>query len=363
MTDKRARVLSTIFALSWLGILAIYIQDILSPHPQVHNIPTFLPLLGTYVTVYALFWIWGIYTERVAVRAVLVATLVVLNTVMFLVSGDAAGSLFTYGVVVAGAAFPWRYSLVAVVLITTEVLVGAHSSDNDWIKAGAVALQELLFGLGTVAVSVLIRTIIALREARDDLARLAIAGERIRFARDLHDLLGHSLSVVVLKSELAQSLLERDPRRAAQELREMEQVARDALRDVRAAVTGYRQTNLASELYGAREMLESAGIACRLEEQSGPLPEATESALAWAVREGATNVLRHSQARECLVRLTREDDVAMLEIVDDGLGAGDTGTGNGLRGLGERVEAIGGEVVAGRDNGRGFRLTVRVPAT
>lgn len=362
MTERRVRILGTIFALSWLGILALYVQDMLSPHPQIQHVTTFLPLLVGYVAIYAVFWTWGIYSARLLARAALVAALLMANTVMVVVGGDTAGGIFTYSVVVAGAAFSWRVSLVAVTLITLEVLLGEHSFSNDWIKAGSTALQEVLIGLGTIGAAVLIRTTSALREARDDLARMAVAGERVRFARDLHDLLGQSLSVVVLKSELAQSLVVKDPKRAAQELREMEQVARDALRDVREAVSGYRQTNLATELSGAREMLESAGIACHLEEKTGPLSEATETALAWAVREGATNVLRHSRARECLVRLTRDNGVAMLEIVDDGRGQGKTTLGNGLRGLGERVEAIGGEVVAGPAEGSGFRLTVRVPA-
>jgi two-component system sensor histidine kinase DesK len=148
-------------------------------------------------------------------------------------------------------------------------------------------------------------------------------------------------------------------------VQDIEQVARGALRDVRDAVAGYRETNLAVELAGAREMLESAGISVRWEEAGGDLSPEAETVLAWAVREGATNVLRHSRARECMVKLDRRNGSAVMEMVDDGVGeprpAADGGLGNGLRGLGERVAAVGGEMMAAPVEGRGFRLAVRVP--
>lgn len=362
MTERHARYLGTLFALSWLGILALYIQDLVSPHPHIRRPQVIAPLLLAYVVLYTVFWAWGRYGP-VLPRAVLLAGMVVLNTVMVMAGGSAVGGIFTYTVVVLAAAFSWRVSLVLVVLLSAEVLFGDQMLIGDWVMAGSVALQELLLGLGVVGVSMLIRTLLELRDARDELARLAVGEERLRFARDLHDLLGHSLSVVVLKSELAQGLMEKNPVRAAAEIHEVERVAREALRDVREAVAGYRKTNLASELSGAQQMLESAGIACRLQDEAGPLPAASETALAWAVREGATNVLRHSQARECLVRLTRENGKAMLEIVDDGQGPAEAPEGNGLRGLGERVSAVGGEIAVGPVAGNGFRLLVTVPAT
>ncbi|HEV1997416.1 MAG TPA: sensor histidine kinase [Candidatus Dormibacteraeota bacterium] len=361
MTFRHGRVLSSAFALSWLGILALYVQDLVNPHGQIQHRDVFVPMLLAFVAIYVTFWVWGIY-HSLPTRVVLVAAMVAVNTGLVVVGGNAAGSIFIYTVVVAGAAFGWRTGVVVVTLISVEVLFGDYSGVHDWVKAGSVALQELLIGLGTVAVSLLIRTVVALREARDELARLAVGEERLRFARDLHDLLGHSLSVVVLKSELAQQMLKKDPGRAAVEISEIERVAREALRDVREAVAGYRKTNLATELSGAREMLESAGISCRLQEEAGDLPGDSETALAWAVREGATNVLRHSQARECQVRLTRENGHATLEILDDGRGAGSAPAGNGLRGLGERVRAVGGEVKTGPAEGHGFRLLVTVPA-
>ena len=362
MTERRARFLGNVFALSWLGLLALYIQDVISPHGQIKHRDLFVPLLLAFVAVYSAFWVWGLHRPLVT-RAIFIAMLLALNTGMVMAGGSAAGGIFTYTVVVVGAAFRWRVSLALVVVLTGEVLFGDYGFTHDWVMAGSVALQEMLLGFASVGISVLIRTVIELRQAREELARLAVGEERLRFARDLHDLLGHSLSVVVLKSELAQQLMERNPARAAAEIGEVEKVAREALRDVREAVAGYRRTNLATELSGAREMLESAGISCLLQEQAGTLADDTETALAWAVREGATNVLRHSHARECLVRLTRANGQAMLEILDDGRGADSAPAGNGLRGLGERVRAVGGEVQTGPGDGKGFRLLVTVPAT
>ncbi|MDQ6747083.1 MAG: sensor histidine kinase [Candidatus Dormibacteraeota bacterium] len=364
MTDRRARVLGTAFALSWLGILGVFLADMLSARPHIQHRQQVLPGLAVFVLIYGWFWVWGMYSRRLLPRLVGVALLALVTIAIVRAGGEAIGSIFIFLAVVAGAAFMWRISTALVLLIGLLVLFGDFNSIHQPVLAAAVALQTTLIGLASVGAAALGRTVLALRQARNELARLAVSEERLRFARDLHDLLGHSLSVVVLKSELARQVMERDPRRAADELAEIERVARDALRDVREAVAGYRQTNLATELSGAREMLESAGIACRLQEDAGLLSPAAETALAWAVREGATNVLRHSRARECVLRLTREDGTAMLEMVDDGTGPGAASApaGNGLRGLGERVAAVGGEFHAGPADGRGFRLLVTVPA-
>jgi two-component system sensor histidine kinase DesK len=220
-----------------------------------------------------------------------------------------------------------------------------------------------LVGLGMVGVRRMINTIEELRSAQDELSRLAVGEERMRFARDLHDLLGHGLSTIVLKSEVARNMIDRDPKRAGAELADIEVVARQSLRDVRAAVAGYRQTSLNSELRGAREMLESAGISVRWERQAGDLPADTDTVLAWAVREGATNVLRHSGAHELVVRVARDNRSAYLEMIDDGRGRldPDAAPGNGLAGLGERVAAVGGQLRAEQLAGKGFRLSVQVP--
>jgi two-component system, NarL family, sensor histidine kinase DesK len=209
-----------------------------------------------------------------------------------------------------------------------------------------------------------------LHRTRAELARMAVAEERLRIARDLHDLLGHSLSLITLKAELAGRLMGSDPGRASHEVADLEVVARKSLADVRAAVSSYRQPVLAAEIAAARQMLAAAGIGCEVEApDSYDLPARAEAALAWAVREGATNVVRHSGARKATIKLAAASGDASVEILDDGagpIGAGDGqgGTGSGLAGIAERVVQAGGQVSAGAGGaGKGFRLQVRVPVT
>ncbi|HET8631189.1 MAG TPA: ATP-binding protein, partial [Thermomicrobiales bacterium] len=139
---------------------------------------------------------------------------------------------------------------------------------------------------------------------------------------------------------------------------------RAALREVREAVAGYRQPALATELAGVRELLAAAGVEARIEQAVGPLPPAADAMLAWAVREGATNVVRHGRARHCLIRIARAGDTIRAEIADDGRGAPPAAApgGNGLAGLAERAAALGGRVAAGPREGGGFQLCVELPA-
>jgi two-component system sensor histidine kinase DesK len=300
------------------------------------------------------------------------AALTMYAVALALTSEDAGswGFLFTYAVAVAAMAFPPRYASLAV-----------------WVSPGVTALATGLGGapsgavLGytasTAGVGLLMRRMADLRvrnvelsRARAELARLAVAEERQRFARDLHDLLGHSLSVIALKAELAGRLLPEGADAAAKEISELEQVARTALSEVREAVGGYRELTLAGELAGAQRALAAAGIEAEVEYPALELPAEVETVLAWAVREGATNVIRHSRATRCTLRIARTPEGAELEVIDDGTGparriAADPGLvvsspGHGLRGLAERAEALAGTVQAGRSSA-GFRLAVRVP--
>jgi two-component system, NarL family, sensor histidine kinase DesK len=224
----------------------------------------------------------------------------------------------------------------------------------------------------------------ALRRTRADLARTAVAEERLRIARDMHDLLGHSLSLITLKAELAGRLIDTNPDRAAAEIADLESVARQSLSDVRAAVAGYRQPDLAAELDSARQLLDSAGIASQITAASTDgLPEDVDAALAWAVREGTTNVVRHSKATHVAISVSTSLATAVAEISDNGP-ADDDGSaprrlpeeqarpsqdghgrvklgGSGLAGLAERVHSLGGELTAGSVAPRGFRLRVTVP--
>ncbi|MFF0311632.1 sensor histidine kinase [Streptosporangium sp. NPDC004379] len=226
----------------------------------------------------------------------------------------------------------------------------------------------LLFLLQAVTLGALFRgmrstrlLVAQLRRAQEEMARLAAGEERLRISRDLHDLLGHSLSLIVLKSELAGRLAAEGSERALPEIRDVEAVARKALVEVREAVAGYRRRGLPEELDGARAALEAAGTHVTVRLAGTPLPEELDGLLGWAVREGVTNVIRHARAGRCEIGVTSDGGATVLEIADDGRGAGPYEPGSGLRGLAERVEAAGGVVSAGpRRNG--FVLRVTVPA-
>ncbi|MEV4563771.1 histidine kinase [Nonomuraea sp. NPDC049419] len=193
------------------------------------------------------------------------------------------------------------------------------------------------------------------REAR---ARLAVAEERLRFARDLHDLLGHSLSVITLKSELAAKLATKDAARAANEMAEVRTLAGESLFEVQQAVHGYQALDLDEELAGVRAALEAAGTRCLIEARTDDLSPAARTLLAWAVREGGTNILKHSTATRCAIRI----DAGVLEMVNDGVAQAPAEAGSGLRGLSERLVAAGGSFSAQPTPGGEFLLRAAVPA-
>jgi two-component system, NarL family, sensor histidine kinase DesK len=197
----------------------------------------------------------------------------------------------------------------------------------------------------------------ALAETRAELARLAAENERIRIARDLHDLLGHSLTTITVKAGLARRLGPADPAGAVDQITEVEELCRRVLTEVRAAVSGYREVSLASELARGRELLRVSGITADLPTATDVADPAHQELFGWAVREGLTNVIRHSMARSCAVRISPSD----VEIIDDGHGSA-APHGNGLRGLRERAAAAGGGVDAGPVQPAGWRLRVWVPA-
>ena len=198
-----------------------------------------------------------------------------------------------------------------------------------------------------------------LRKANEEIENLAKVAERERIARDLHDVLGHTLSVITLKSELAGKLIDRDPGRAGNEIREIENISRQALSDVRDAIRGYRSQGLAAELAQAKATLETAGVAVQCDAATTlKLPAMQESVLSLAVREGVTNVVRHANARNCRLRIEQQNGMCRLEIADDGQGFVAV-EGNGLRGMRERVEMLGGTL--DRRNKSGTTLTITLP--
>jgi two-component system, NarL family, sensor histidine kinase DesK len=189
---------------------------------------------------------------------------------------------------------------------------------------------------------------------------LAIGQERLRVSRDLHDLLGQSLSAVSLKGDLAKRLLHRDLAAARAEIEGLTKVARGALRDMRAVTSDQHAVSLPTETDGATALLQAAGVEARIDLDPLELPAAAEAVLAWAVREGVTNLLRHSEARVCSIPAVRRDGIVRLEIVNDGARP-PTREGSGLAGLGERARALAGTVAAERTRDGRFRLAVELP--
>ncbi|HET8600477.1 MAG TPA: histidine kinase [Segeticoccus sp.] len=264
----------------------------------------------------------------------------------------------------------WTFSmgiafvLAGLLIVVYELLVWqlpGWQQDNGVVLAFALAMAAVSGGI------VASRRQRELSAARRENARLAVEEERNRMARDLHDILGHSLTVITVKAELAGRLMEVAPERARAEVADLERLSRDALADVRRAVEGYREISLSGELARAREALSAAGIEARLPGATDEVPSDLRELFAWVVREGVTNVIRHSGARHCTISLASD----RVTVSDDGHGlpprhggAAATSTldlGNGLRGLRERAAAAGARVLARQLEPGGFSLTVIVP--
>jgi len=303
----------------------------------------------------------------------LFGALAALVVVFSLLDGPAWLWLFIGVSAIAGLLFPMRAAFAAVVLFTLLPLFitigmkgGIAGVDWWWL----IALMLLVRGLGLdmIGVARMGSAIRELQAARRELARLAVIEERERLSRDLHDLLGQTLSMIALKSELARQLVTEEPARCSQEIHEIERVARQMLREVREAVAGYRQPTLSSELEGARQLFSAAGIDGEIDSIGEVLPPAIDAALAWTVREGVTNVIRHSRARHCHIHVIRQDGQACVEVMSEGgrreQAESTARPGLGLAGLRERVNALGGRMEAGPLTLQGrerFRLHVELP--
>jgi two-component system sensor histidine kinase DesK len=298
--------------------------------------------------------------------------LTILVLLLSIINGSSFLWLFIGVSAIAGITLSFRNASVAVIGLTL-LTVGANVSIDksitpaDWLQIIPLALLVRGLGLDMIGFVRLSDALRELQRAREELARRAVTEERLRMARDLHDLLGHTLSLITLKSELAGRLLEKDPRAATQQVHEVERVARQALGEVREAVTGYRQRTLRGELDGARQILDAAGIECTVEYDAQSLSPGTDVVLAWVVREGVTNVIRHSRAQHCLIRITSTDGIIHAEVSNDGYPRKESSKverGGGLSGLAERVANEGGQLEAGMQpmsNGPGFRLKVEIP--
>ncbi|MFF1420477.1 sensor histidine kinase [Streptomyces sp. NPDC058280] len=263
----------------------------------------------------------------------------------------------------AGALATTSVRTYSIAAATACVLALAATAVSHSAPAGALittASTWLLIGL-TMRSSVWYLSILCqLDAAREAQGQLAVAEERLRFARDLHDTMGRDLAVIALKSELAARLCAAEDPRAGDEMTQIQLLARQSQNGFREVVRGYRATNLVGELAGARSVLEAAGIISTIENETpAALTDETESVLGWAVREGVTNILRHSEARHCTIRLTQRDSGPRLVITNDRARPSDSAPGTGLTGLSQRLAPVGGTLQHGPGPENSYRLTVQ----
>ncbi|MFC9297719.1 sensor histidine kinase [Streptomyces sp. NPDC057011] len=368
--NRRQKVVKACWISIWLFYLSAPVTDLISGG---HSLGARL-LGGLGLAAFVSWYLVLVFrtVRQMAVPQVLVsvAVLSAQATILSLTLGREWLVLFVYVAISSGAALPPEISRWTVPGATALMTVTALAVPGGDAYLAGLLIPALMGGFAMVGVAALLRTTIQLREARATVAQLAANEERLRMARDLHDLLGHSLSLITLKSELAGRMLPGQPEAAAQQVADIERVSRQALVDVREAVSGYRRPTLPGELAGARTALAAAGVVAVLppepaDELPEELSEEAESALAWSLREAVTNVVRHSGAKRCTVTLTDRQTLAgrfvELTVADDGCGDAAAPPGNGLTGLTERLEAVGGTLSAGPAGKTGFRLVARIP--
>lgn len=318
------------------------------------------PMLWIGNTLFGLFFIWlylYAFSRPEPRRLYAILAMLVMTAIAIPWNNGGCGFLI-YTIAAAGFTTSLRRVVAFMVLevgILAFYVYRLHLPITFW---GSMFLLTILVGFGNHHWAVSHCNERKLRLANDEIEHLAKVAERERIARDMHDVLGHTLSLITLKAELARKLVDRDPQRAKQEMQDVERASRAALADVREAISGYRADGIFAELARARATLETAGVTMESETVRIPLTPAQESVLSLALREAVTNVVRHAQAQNCIVRLVREEQLCKLEVADDGRGAS-APEGNGLRGMRERLEAVGGSLI--RQSELGTRLIIQLP--
>lgn len=356
---RRRWYAGAVFALLWqvLEIIAVW-SDGRSLRAHVVSTIALAVVYAAYLFAPELMW-----RRSLRGRVVVLAGVALLAGLLLFVVGPLA--VWTWLLVAALSGFVaerfWVAGVVVLAILGAQFLVAASTGWDTAVNSGilfapvitvSVGASMLFFGRQREAEQ-------RLGVAQDEITRLAVVEERARFSRDLHDVLGHSLTVVAMKSELAARLVDVDPARAKTEMQDVERLSREALQGLRHAVSGYREADLDAELVSARAALEAAEIDAALPHDGDAAADDVRSLFAWVLREGVTNVVRHAAASRVRVTLTR----TALTIEDDGTGlldpdAASTTPGNGLRGLRERADAVGARLTAGTSDLGGFRLRV-----
>jgi two-component system sensor histidine kinase DesK len=338
---------------AWLVYLAIFwFGPVFSANTPARSWA--LTALGT--AIFLPLYFWGYWLP--GRKALIPVALITLLGVLYAPINFGASVFFVYASAYLGfagsAGFAFRLLLIVAAIPPIQAWV-MNLPPWFWIPG---TLFSLLVGGINIHYAGVRRSQAALRRSQDEVERLAKLAERERIARDLHDLLGHTLTVITRKAELARRLSEKDPARATQEIAEVEEISRQALQEVRSAVTGFRQTDFPTELAQARVALQSARIHFEAQTEAIDIDKASEQVLALALREATTNVLRHSGANTCRVKLQPVGDQVRLIVYDNGKG-GETKAGMGLAGMRERVTALGGTFAI--DGTSGTTVTVSLP--
>lgn len=356
---RRRWYAGAVFALLWqvLEVIAVW-NDGRSLRAHVVSSIALAVVYAAYLFAPELMW-----RRSLRGRVVVLAGVALLAGLLLFVVGPLA--VWTWLLVAALSGFvagrAWVAGVVVLVILGAQFLVAASTGWETAVNSGilfapvitvSVGASMLFFGRQREAEQ-------RLGVAQDEITRLAVVEERARFSRDLHDVLGHSLTVVAMKSELAARLVDVDPVRARTEMQDVERLSREALQGLRRAVSGYREADLDAELVSARAALEAAGTDAVLPRDGDAAGDDVRSLFAWVLREGVTNVLRHAAASRVRVTLTR----TALTVEDDGTGMLDpdspaASVGNGLRGLRERADAVGATLTTGTSDLGGFLLRV-----
>jgi two-component system sensor histidine kinase DesK len=357
-TPDRSRYLRFVW-LAYLG--ALFFQPALDPKAGLLDWAAVVALIAVFLPLYEA----GYRASNGRQLLLIIGAMAALGVAGSLINGGA--SVFViYGAALAAYFEPARraVALITVLVGVVVLLIVLSPVELPWRLVGLV--PTLVFTIVTGAANLFDaereRAQQRLRRADEEIERLATLAERERIARDLHDLLGHTLSVIVVESELAARLAEREPARASDEMRDVERIGREALAEVRAAVVGYRAKGLRGEVDGARRALAAAGVDATIEADLPFMSIAHESALALALRESVTNVVRHADAAHVTIRIGVEEANVILEVIDDGRG-GAGPEGAGLTGMRERIAALGGAVQRTGESGTRVRVSLPVEET
>ena len=314
--------------------------------------------IAAFIPMYAGFWM--AISRHHDTRALVLSVIIALYGFALIPFNLGANTFVVYSAALVpflvrpGTAVAYLAILVAAVLLLSLLLPAAA---RLWLIVPTTLLIVMIGG-ANVFYAEHQRQSVRLWQAQEQVGELATLAERERISRDLHDLLGHTLSVITLKSELASRLAESDPDRAVAEIRDVERVSRDALSEVRAAVEGYRERGLSGELQSAARALESCGVRMNATIADVRIPARQESILALALREAVTNIVRHARASTCWITLSADVSRLVLVVRDDGRG-GSARDGHGLTGMRERIAAVGGTLTV--DGSDGMTITVTLP--